>query len=162
MARDHPRFFSLRTGRSAYPEFAAYLGYPRGESLLNHSPHARDFLGNKPATSGVNMEYLMLAFLGMWEIILILVICLIFFGAKKLPELAKGLGKGIREFKKASTDVQGEFQRQWDHDEYEEHRRQLQEEEERERPKKAKAEDKEDSVTVESTSDSESDSKSKA
>ncbi|MBO35748.1 MAG: twin-arginine translocase TatA/TatE family subunit, partial [Verrucomicrobiales bacterium] len=31
------------------------------------------------------MEYLMLAFLGMWEIILILVICLIFFGAKKLP-----------------------------------------------------------------------------
>jgi sec-independent protein translocase protein TatA len=36
------------------------------------------------------------------EIILILAIVLILFGAKKLPELAKGLGQGIREFKKAT------------------------------------------------------------
>ena len=40
--------------------------------------------------------------LGGGEIILILAIVLILFGAKKLPELAKGLGQGIREFKKAS------------------------------------------------------------
>jgi sec-independent protein translocase protein TatA len=37
------------------------------------------------------------------EIILILAIVLILFGAKKLPELAKGLGQGIREFKKATN-----------------------------------------------------------
>jgi sec-independent protein translocase protein TatA len=37
--------------------------------------------------------------------ILILVVILFFFGAKKLPELARGLGKGIREFKDASREV---------------------------------------------------------
>lgn len=40
--------------------------------------------------------------LGGGEIILILAIALILFGAKKLPELAKGLGQGIKEFKKAT------------------------------------------------------------
>ena len=40
--------------------------------------------------------------LGGGEIILILAIVLILFGAKKLPELAKGLGQGIKEFKKAT------------------------------------------------------------
>jgi sec-independent protein translocase protein TatA len=38
------------------------------------------------------------------EIFLILAIVVILFGAKKLPELAKGLGSGIKEFKKASRD----------------------------------------------------------
>ena len=101
------------------------------------------------------MDNVTLAFLGMWETIAILAVVLILFGAKKLPELAKGLGKGIREFKKASTDVQGEFQRNWDETEHEQ-RRQLREAEERDRPQKADDEDKKDSVTVESTSDSES------
>ena len=40
--------------------------------------------------------------LGGPEIFLILVVLLLFFGGKKLPELAKGLGKGIKEFKDAS------------------------------------------------------------
>lgn len=40
--------------------------------------------------------------LGGGEIILILALVLILFGAKKLPELAKGLGQGIKEFKKAT------------------------------------------------------------
>jgi sec-independent protein translocase protein TatA len=44
--------------------------------------------------------------LGGWEIVLILAVVLLLFGAKKLPELAKGLGQGIKEFKKATTDVQ--------------------------------------------------------
>jgi sec-independent protein translocase protein TatA len=43
--------------------------------------------------------------LGGGEIILILALVLILFGAKKLPELAKGLGTGIKEFKKATRDV---------------------------------------------------------
>jgi sec-independent protein translocase protein TatA len=49
--------------------------------------------------------------LGMWEVILILVVVLILFGAKKLPELAKGLGQGIKEFKKASKEVEDDFRR---------------------------------------------------
>ena len=40
--------------------------------------------------------------LGVQELVLILIIAMFFFGGKKLPEIAKGLGKGIREFKRAS------------------------------------------------------------
>ncbi len=49
------------------------------------------------------------AFLGGWEIVLILAVVLILFGAKKLPELAKGLGTGIKEFKKATREVTDEI-----------------------------------------------------
>ena len=49
-------------------------------------------------------------FFGGWEIILILAVVLILFGAKKLPELAKGLGTGIKEFKKATREVTDEIQ----------------------------------------------------
>ncbi|MBI4657476.1 MAG: twin-arginine translocase TatA/TatE family subunit [Verrucomicrobia bacterium] len=45
-----------------------------------------------------------------YEIILILTLALIFFGAKKLPELARGLGQGIREFRKASREVTSEVE----------------------------------------------------
>jgi sec-independent protein translocase protein TatA len=48
--------------------------------------------------------------LGGWEIVLILAVVLILFGAKKLPELAKGLGTGIKEFKKATREVTEEVQ----------------------------------------------------
>lgn len=44
--------------------------------------------------------------LGGGEILLILVFVVIFFGPKKIPEIAQGLGKGIREFKKATRDIQ--------------------------------------------------------
>ena len=46
--------------------------------------------------------------LGGGEIILILALILILFGARKLPELAKGLGQGIKEFKKATKEVTDE------------------------------------------------------
>ncbi|MDP8224264.1 MAG: twin-arginine translocase TatA/TatE family subunit [Candidatus Lernaella stagnicola] len=42
--------------------------------------------------------------LGPWELIIILVIVLIIFGVGKLPEVGRGLGKGIREFKEATKD----------------------------------------------------------
>ena len=43
--------------------------------------------------------------LGGGEIVLIVALVLILFGARKLPELAKGLGQGIKEFKKASRET---------------------------------------------------------
>ena len=46
------------------------------------------------------------------ELFLILLVILVFFGAKKLPELAKGLGQGIREFRKAAKDVQDEVEKE--------------------------------------------------
>lgn len=50
--------------------------------------------------------------LGTGEIILILLVVLVLFGAKKIPELAQGLGKGIREFKKAMKDVEDEIKQE--------------------------------------------------
>lgn len=50
--------------------------------------------------------------LGTGELLLILLVVLIFFGAKKIPELAQGLGKGIREFRKAARDVQDEIEKE--------------------------------------------------
>ena len=48
--------------------------------------------------------------LGTTEILLIMLFILIFFGAKKIPDLAQGLGKGIREFRKAARDIQEEIE----------------------------------------------------
>ncbi|NTV01724.1 MAG: twin-arginine translocase TatA/TatE family subunit [Chlorobiaceae bacterium] len=47
--------------------------------------------------------------LGGQEILLILLIVLLLFGPKKIPELARGLGKGIQEFKKAQNNLTEEF-----------------------------------------------------
>lgn len=44
------------------------------------------------------------------ELMVLLVVILVLFGAKKIPEFAKGLGKGIHEFKKASNEVTSEIQ----------------------------------------------------
>jgi sec-independent protein translocase protein TatA len=44
--------------------------------------------------------------LGPTEIIVILLIVLLLFGAKRIPEVAQGMGKGLREFKKAARDIQ--------------------------------------------------------
>ena len=48
--------------------------------------------------------------LGPWEIILIILFVIILFGGKKLPELARGLGLGLKEFKKATREIKDEVQ----------------------------------------------------
>ena len=47
----------------------------------------------------------MFAMLNGMEVVAILAVVLIMFGAKKLPELARGLGEGIKEFRKSSKDI---------------------------------------------------------
>jgi sec-independent protein translocase protein TatA len=51
------------------------------------------------------LQSVLLAFLGGQEVIVILLIVLLLFGGKKIPELMKGLGKGMKEFKDASKGV---------------------------------------------------------
>ncbi len=47
--------------------------------------------------------------LGMWEIILIFLVVLLLFGAKRLPEIGASLGKGIREFKGSLSEIEKEI-----------------------------------------------------
>lgn len=55
---------------------------------------------------------MLLISLGGPEVILVLVVVLLLFGAKRIPDLARGLGKGIREFKDASTEIKKEIDRE--------------------------------------------------
>lgn len=48
--------------------------------------------------------------LGPMELVLVFLVILLVFGAKRIPEIAHGLGKGITEFKKAARDVTEEFE----------------------------------------------------
>jgi len=55
--------------------------------------------------------------LGSWEIIVILVVILVLFGGKKLPEFARNLGKGMREFKNAASGSEIKPEEQKEHSE---------------------------------------------
>tara|TARA_B100000579_G_C22549654_1_gene719171 strand:- start:125 stop:385 length:261 start_codon:yes stop_codon:yes gene_type:complete len=57
----------------------------------------------------IDQEILLAAMPGGWEMVVIALVILLMFGAKKLPELARGLGQGIREFKGAVDGVKDEL-----------------------------------------------------
>ncbi|MCJ8165630.1 twin-arginine translocase TatA/TatE family subunit [Pontibacter sp. E15-1] len=59
---------------------------------------------------GINNIFLFLGGLGGTEILLILFVILLLFGAKRIPELAKGLGRGIREFKDATKEIKSDIE----------------------------------------------------
>ena len=52
--------------------------------------------------------------MGAGEMIFVMVVLLLIFGAKRLPELGSGLGKGIREFKRSMNDIGKEIERSGD------------------------------------------------
>lgn len=52
----------------------------------------------------MNLAYIFLGMVGTWQIVAIIVVVLLLFGGKKIPELMKGLGSGIKEFKDATKD----------------------------------------------------------
>jgi sec-independent protein translocase protein TatA len=56
------------------------------------------------------MRFLFIGPLGWSELVLILVIALIIFGPKRLPDVADAIGKSLRKFKKASKDVRDEIE----------------------------------------------------
>lgn len=65
--------------------------------------------------------------LGGFEIILIFLVIIMLFGSKSLPDLAKGIGKGYREFKKATDEIKSEIKNESDkiEDEIEEYKREI-------------------------------------
>jgi len=54
------------------------------------------------------MLSIFLGFIGPWQVVLIVAIVLLLFGGKKIPELMKGLGKGMKEFKNATKEDEEE------------------------------------------------------
>jgi TatA/E family protein of Tat protein translocase len=56
--------------------------------------------------------------LGMPELIVIMVIALLVFGPKKLPEVGRSIGKALREFKKTTEDIKGKFEEQINAEEF--------------------------------------------
>ena len=55
------------------------------------------------------MQTVLLWMPGWGEMLIIMLFILIFFGAKKIPEIARGMGKGIREFKDATKEIKNEI-----------------------------------------------------
>ena len=51
---------------------------------------------------------ILLGMIGPWQIVLIVLVVLLLFGGKKIPELMKGLGRGISEYKKGKEEVEKE------------------------------------------------------
>ncbi len=54
---------------------------------------------------------LLIGGIGMQEVLLIALVVLLFFGGKKIPELMKGIGKGVRSFKEGMNEVQDELKK---------------------------------------------------
>ena len=59
----------------------------------------------------MNNLLLILGFIGTQEVIIIAIIILLLFGGKKIPELMRGIGKGVRSFKEGRDDVKNEMEK---------------------------------------------------
>ena len=59
----------------------------------------------------MNNLLLILGFIGTQEVIIIAIIILLLFGGKKIPELMRGIGKGVRSFKEGMDDVKNEMEK---------------------------------------------------
>lgn len=59
----------------------------------------------------MNNMLLILGFIGTQEVIIIAIIILLLFGGKKIPELMRGIGKGVRSFKEGMDDVKNEMEK---------------------------------------------------
>lgn len=58
----------------------------------------------------MTMTLLFIGGIGMQEVLLIALVVLLFFGGKKIPELMKGIGKGVRSFKEGMNNVEKEIE----------------------------------------------------
>lgn len=54
-------------------------------------------------------KLLLFGSLGFWEVLLIVMVFILLFGGKKIPELMQGLGKGVKSFKKGMSEVEAEL-----------------------------------------------------
>lgn len=57
----------------------------------------------------MNIDSILIGMLGANEFIIILIVVVLLFGGRKIPELMRGLGKGMKEFKNATKDIEDEL-----------------------------------------------------
>ena len=81
----------------------------------------------------MNFPFAFIGNMSPMAIVLIVLLVVLLFGGSKLPELARGLGKARREFKRASDEIEDEMRSAIEEDERKEARRRIMEEEERSR-----------------------------
>jgi TatA/E family protein of Tat protein translocase len=86
------------------------LNVERWDALNEATNPRSEFYPNKPRKVDLALYLLILDSLGSTELLFILVIALVFFGPRKLPQLSRSLGKSMAEFRKASED----FKRTWE------------------------------------------------
>ncbi len=58
----------------------------------------------------MNLAFVLMGWIGPWQVVLIVLVVLLLFGGRKIPELMRGLGGGVKEFKKAVKDDEEENQ----------------------------------------------------
>lgn len=97
MAKDNtPETFTAATRKLSADFFGILVGLPMGN---------RTFAAYSSNQKTMLSILLFFGNLGAGEIFLILAVVILLFGAKKIPELARGMGRGIREFKDATKDI---------------------------------------------------------
>ena len=60
----------------------------------------------------IKIDMTLIGFVGPWQIVIVVVLVVLLFGGKKIPELMKGLGKGISEFKKGAKEGEEDSQKE--------------------------------------------------
>ena len=78
--------------------------YPELRGMYDENDHNTEVLYFQNMTATIYL------WLGTWEIIAIVAVILLLFGGAKIPELMRGLGKGVKEFKKAQKEVEDAIQ----------------------------------------------------
>jgi sec-independent protein translocase protein TatA len=71
--------------------------------------HQKTYLCTNIKTQIMINDIVLLGMLGGNEVIIVLAIILLLFGGRKIPELMRGLGKGVKEFKNATNDIKEEI-----------------------------------------------------
>ena len=96
----------------SFPRINSYVSWTFGDwsTVIRFYSHWSSLIIYYFNVDTMHNVLLFLGGLGGWEIMIILLVVLVFFGANKIPEIARGMGRGIREFKDATKEIKDEIE----------------------------------------------------